>query len=214
MKSSRKRWVLWWGVGLPALVILIFLAREPLLRGIGSFLIVQDPLEPAVAIVSMGGKTPFREMEAARLYRAGWAPKIIVVRELRTAEWKALRELGVAAPEEWEMRRQVLLRLGVPDSAILIPKGEAQGTLEELRIVYQTLKPQNAPVILVSSKYHTRRVRLTWRYVTEGKTRAVVRPAPLDPFDAQRWWRDRRFILSVVREYMGLGNYLLGYPVS
>lgn len=201
-------------MGLLVGVVLISLAYAPILREIASFLTIEDSLKPAAAIVALGGQTPFREMEAARLYHAGWAPLLVVVRGLRREEQKALRELGVAVSEGWEVSREVLIRQGVPPSAILVPKEEAAGTLEELQAVVRVLRPRNAPVILVTSKFHTRRTRLTWHYVTEGLSRGIVRAASQDPFDPSRWWRERRFILSVVREYLGLINYYAGFPVA
>ena len=79
--------------------------------------------------------------------------------------------------------------------------------------MYSALRSKDAPVILVTSKYHTRRVRLTWNYVTNGRSRAIVRAAAQDPFDPARWWRERRFVLAVVREYLGLVNYYAGFTV-
>ena len=35
----------------------------------GAWLVVEDPLQPARAIVVLGGKVPFRAMEAAKLYK-------------------------------------------------------------------------------------------------------------------------------------------------
>ena len=76
------------------------------------------------------------------------------------------------------------------------------------------INAQNAlPVILVTSKYHTRRTRLTWNYVTDGRSQAIVRAASGDPFDPDSWWKTRSYALSVVREYLGLANYYAGFPV-
>jgi hypothetical protein len=86
--------------------------------------------------------------------------------------------------------------------------------LEEFQAIVRALKPENRPVILVTSKYHTRRARLTWNYVTNGRSRAIVRIASQDPFDPTRWWREPRFVLAVVREYLGLVNYYAGFPVG
>ena len=44
--------------------------------GIGRWLVVEDPLERANAIVVLGGHVPFRAMEAAAIYGAGWAPEV------------------------------------------------------------------------------------------------------------------------------------------
>jgi len=195
-------------------MLLVGFAHVPILREIASFLIIEDSLETAAAIVVLGGQTPFREMEAARLFAQGWAPKLIVIPGALWEEQQALSALGIRVPESWEISREVLIQQGVPASAILVPKDEAEGTLEELQAVYRALGSKDTPVILVTSKYHTRRVRLTWGYVTHGESAAIVRAAEGDPFDPARWWKERRFILSVVREYLGLINYYAGFPVG
>jgi len=209
----KRNEFIWWGGGLLAGAALLVFGYAPLLRGIAAFLVVEDSLEPASAIVVLGGQAPFREMEAARLYRAGWAHRVVMIRPSRLQEQQALQKLGVAVQEGWELSREVLIRLGVPPSAIFVPREEAEGTLEELQIATQTLQPNGTAVILVTSKYHGRRVRLTWHYVTGGRSRGIVRLTPQDPFDPERWWRERRSSLSVVREYLGLLNYYAGFPI-
>ena len=88
-----------------AVVVLFALGRVPLLRVIASFLIVEDSLELAAAIVALGGEPPFREMEAARLYRAGWAPRVVIVRGVRREELKAFQDMGIEVAERWEARK-------------------------------------------------------------------------------------------------------------
>jgi len=195
-------------------IVLAGAAHIPILREIASFLIVEDSLRPSAAIVPLGGQTPFREMEAAKLYRAGWAPAVVIVPGVPSKESEALQELGIKRAEEWELRRDILIQQGVPPTAIIVPQGKAGGTLEELQAVYAALRSKEAPVILVTSKYHTRRTGLTWHYVTAGRSQGIVRAARRDPFDPTRWWRERRFVLSVVREYLGLINYYAGFPVG
>jgi uncharacterized SAM-binding protein YcdF (DUF218 family) len=180
----------------------------------GSFLVVEDPLRPAAAIVVLSGQSPFREIEAARLFAERWAPKVILIPAALWEEQKALSELGVKIPEAWEISREVLLKKGVPSSAIVIPKGRAEGTLEELKLAFNAIGSSAEPVILVSSKYHTRRVRLTWSYVTHGEPPSIVRAAEGDPFDPDRWWKERRFALSVVREYLGILHVYAGFPIA
>ena len=209
--GSRKLWC----AGLLLVgVALVGVAHGPILREIASFLIIEDSLELAAAIVALGGEPPFREMEAARLYRAGWAPQVVIVRGVRREELKAFQDMGIEVAQRWELGREVLIQQGVPASAILVPQDEAEGTLEELQAVYRALGSKDAPVILVTSKYHTRRTLLTWHHVTEGRSRAIVRSASRDPFDPGRWWRERRFVASVVHEYLGLINYYAGFPVG
>ena len=195
-------------------LLLASFAGAPILRGIASFLIVEDSLERAAAIVALAGQTPFREMEAAKLYRAGLAPQVVIVRDPPSAETEALRELGIKKRQGWELSREVLIQQGVPASAIVVLTGKAGGTLEELQAVYSAMTSKDAPVILVTSKYHTRRTRLTWRYVSAGRSQPIVRAASGDPFDPNHWWHQRRFALSVVREYLGLVNYYARFAVA
>src|SRR5215510_13694032 len=112
-------------IGLSAVVLCAVLlgafAGPSILRGMASFLIVEDPLGRAAAIVSLGGQTPFREIEAAKIYRAGWAPQVIIVRDAPSAESEALRELGIKRPQGWELSRAVLIQHGVPARAIVTP---------------------------------------------------------------------------------------------
>src|SRR5262245_4874837 len=195
-------------------VLIASFADDRILRWIALFLIVEDPLKHAAAIIPLGGQTPFREMEAAKLYRAGWSPQVIIVGGAPSAEAEALRELGFKQPQLWELSREVLIRQGVPASAIVVLTIKAGGTLEELRAVYSAMTSKDAPVILVTSKFHTRRTRLTWQYVTAGKSQPIVRAATDDPFDPNHWWQRRSFALSVVREYLGLINYYARFAVA
>jgi uncharacterized SAM-binding protein YcdF (DUF218 family) len=195
-------------------IVLLLAAHAPLLRAAASFLIIEDPLTPATAILALGGGTPFREIEAANLYKARWAPRVIIGRDSGSVETKTLEQLGVRLQEGWEVSRDVLMRLGVPDEAIRIWQFQTGGTLEELKWLFEAIDEKNAPVILVTSKVHTRRARLTWQYITEGRSPAIVRAASGDPFEPNDWWKKRRFAESVLHEYLGLLNYYAGFPVK
>ena len=43
---------------------------------------------------------------------------------------------------------------------------------------------------------------------------ATVRYTPDDPFDPARWWRNTRDSMAVAREWFGILNAVLGFPVS
>jgi uncharacterized SAM-binding protein YcdF (DUF218 family) len=202
------------GVVLLLGMLLMGAAHVPILREVASFLIVEDSLEPAAAIVVLNGGMPSREIEAARLYSAGWAPLVIIVKGAHLAGSKQLEDLGIPIKEPWKVSREVLIQQGVPPSAILILKNEPRSTLEELRIVAVALGPKDEPVILVTSTLHTRRARLTWEYVTKGRSRAIVRAVGRDSFDPTRWWQQRESARSVAHEYLGLINYYAGFPIS
>lgn len=208
------RW-LRWGVGLLALGALVAFGWRPLLQGLGAFLVVEDRLEPSAAIVVLNGHLPFRAMEAAELYRSGWAPQVALIRGHLWPEDRALEKLGIYRPQEWDWNREVLIRLGVPPSAIRFIDGRPRTTDEEVQVIARAFgDDEERPVIIVTSKYHTRRVRMLWNRLTGGRPRAIMRATRYDRFEPRSWWRDRRFALAVIREYLGLLHTWVGMPIG
>ena len=97
--------------------VLVGLSLWALLR-VGSWLVVEDPLSRAAAIVVMGGHVPFRAMEAAALYEAKWAPEVWLTRAASGPEEAALARLGLNTEiGDTPVNRVVLKRLGVPPDA-------------------------------------------------------------------------------------------------
>jgi uncharacterized SAM-binding protein YcdF (DUF218 family) len=204
-----------------ALVILVVVALGVgvatwSLARLGYWLIVDDPLTRAGAMVVLAGDFPFRAMEAAALYREGWAVEVWLASTRVVARDAALERLGLPpVGGEEEANRAVLIRLGVPAAAIRLVPGIAQRTADEVRLVAEELGRQRQDrVILVTSKAHTRRVRALWRRLAGAESRAIVHFAREDPFDPGRWWGNTRDALLVSREVLGLLNAWAGLPLG
>src|SRR5258708_32332434 len=87
-------------------------------------------------------------------------------------------------------------------------------TGDEIKVAAATLARGKAgAVILVTTKAHTRRVRLFWRRLAPGQGRAIVHAASGDPFDPRHWWRTTSDALDVAREVLGLLNAWAGLPL-
>lgn len=195
------------------LALALVLGTWSLLRA-GRWLVVADPLEPARAIVVVSGHLPFRAMEAARIYRQGLAPEVWLTRPSSPQEEKALARLGIAVTREDSYNEQVLRRLGVPGSAIRTLSEPILNTEQEILLISRILEQAGGKtVILVTSKYHTRRVKAIWHALVRNGSRGIVRYAAEDPFDPDHWWRNTRDALAVVRESMGLLNAWAGFPL-
>ncbi len=183
--------------------------------GLGHWLVVADPLEPARAVVVLSGRVPFRALEAASIYRQGWAPEIWLTREVRTPEELALERLGVPVIRGEAYNRAVLEHLGVPPEAIRLLDRSIQNTADEVRLIAGELGRNGADrVILVTSKTHSRRVRATWSALVGDAPRAAVRYAGEEPYRSDSWWRNTRDALDVSREAFGLMNVWAGFPVK
>ncbi len=184
-------------------------------RSVGHWLIVDDTPRQARAIVVLGGGLPFRAMEAAAIYRLGLAGEVWLTQGRQVAEQLTLQRLGVEVVPEQEYSRRVLIRRGVPASAIRLLPGHNDGTADEIRTVAQQLAGVGGgPVIVVTSKFHTRRVRRLWALLAGGQSPLIVRYTPDDPYDADRWWQTTRDAMAVAREYGGMLNAWAGFPLS
>ncbi len=179
---------------------------------VGKWLVVEDPLDHAQAIAILSGRMPERALEAAKLYRAGYAPEVWLTHSTEPA--KSLKEMGVEYFGEEYYNQKILLQQGVPARAIKILEPPILNTADEIVSIKGALNA--APlhiVIIVTTKPHTRRTRTLWRILTHDESRAIVRAASTDPFDADHWWRSTRDALDVVREVLGLLNAWAGLPL-
>lgn len=214
-ESRRSARVLTWPrTALVATVVIALVAAALVwgVSGLGAWLVVEDSLAPARAVVVLGGEVPFRAMEVASIYGQRWASEVWLTRPPQDAGDIALRELGIQVPNEEVYNRAVLERLGVPAAAIRVLSRPAQNTAQEVQVIAEELqRVGGGQVILVTSKPHSRRVRATWRALIGGH--AIVRYATADPYDGHRWWRHTRDALAVSREVFGLLNVWAGFPV-
>jgi uncharacterized SAM-binding protein YcdF (DUF218 family) len=181
-------------------------------RGAGRWLVREDALGPAEAIVVLSGSMPARTEEAGRLFRLGYAHEVWVSRPVSPRD--ELEAMGIHYFGEEDFNRAVLIHEGVPEADITIFPQPIVNTEQELEeITGQMRREQIARVIIVTSPQHTRRVRALWRKLAGSDLQLIVRGAPEDPFDAGHWWRNTHDTFSVVREILGLLNAWMGLPV-
>jgi len=177
----------------------------------GVWLVVQDPLAPAQAIVVLSGRMPDRAVEAARLYHQNVAPQVWVSQPASVAPQMA--EMNIPFVGEDFYNQRVLLALGVPTDAIRILPEPSANTAQEVDQIARLAHSTGArAVMIVTSEPHTRRVRYIWRRLVGDSLQLIVRHPLDDPFDAPRWWRDTGDALDVVREWLGLANAWAGFP--
>ena len=182
-----------------------------LLRGLGSWLVVQDPLDHADAIVVLGGTMYERQMEAVDLYKEGWAPRIYVVREL--ADWgeAELIARGVAYTRVVDLQIDTMKKLGVPGDRIIVLDA-AGSTAEEALLVLRLVNEQRfKTVIVVTSKQHTRRARMVMnRRLSGSGVTVIVRPSRYDRANVDRWWTERATLRFTLFETQRLFGYWIG----
>ena len=203
----KRQWLIPAGIFLGLLVVgtVVFL-------NLARWFVVEDPLGHADAIVVLSGHMPERALEAARLFQAGYAEQIWISQP--DSPQQALKQMKIVYLGEDFYNEKVLLAQKIPLDDVHILEHPVANTEEEVREIakeMQRAKVHN--VILVTSKPHTRRVRIVWRKLAGGDLHAIVRSANDDPFDEAHWWRHTQDALDLVREILGVLNAWAGFPV-
>jgi uncharacterized SAM-binding protein YcdF (DUF218 family) len=181
------------------------------LRGLGSFLVVQDPLQKADAIFVLGGTRFERPLEAVELYKAGWASQVALVRQVSDYGEVHLMKQGIPYPREVDAQVEVMTRLGVPLSAITI-FNEANSTAEEAETLRAAAVANRwSRVIIVTSKQHTRRARLVMkRRTSDVGLEIVTRYSRFDEANTEQWWSNRSTLRFTLFETQRLFGYWIG----
>jgi uncharacterized SAM-binding protein YcdF (DUF218 family) len=183
-----------------------------LFLNLGRWLVVDDPLHKADAIAVLSGNMPSRALEAARVYRQGYASQVWLTHS--TEPGAALAELSIPFAGEEFYDKQILMHQGVPETAIQVLDPPIVNTADEMKIIGDALRMRNLhSVILVTSPVHTRRVRTLWNHISAENGTALVHAVSDDAFDPAHWWRTTHDALDVVREILGLANAWAGLPL-
>ena len=186
-------------------VFFFFLTYSFWFTQMARFLSVSDPLEKADAILVLGGGVGDRVFEAARLYKEGFAPYVVM------CGGPLLGQHNLA-----DLMKKEAQSLGAPPQAILLVR-EGSSTLDNAIFSLPLLKKRGfRKIIIVTSPYHTRRAKMVFQKVYRGQdTEIIIRGVGSNPFsayDENNWWQHHEGIDVFVREWMSLGFYLFrGY---
>lgn len=192
-------------VGLLSLLVL-------LLGGIGLYfagrwLVLDEAPAPADLIVLLGGDLS-RPLHGADLYHRGYAKRIAVSRPAPHPQTENLRPLGLRLPRQDEEYREILRRKGVPASAIDVFGDANLSTVQEAETLREFLGGRPARLLIVTSPYHTRRVKVVFtRLLPRADIRVLASPYEEFP---QRWWTHQGAAVGVVLETAKLLYYYLG----
>lgn len=162
---------------------------------------LNDACRPSDAIVAIsGGDTSARTEEAIKLYKNGWAPKLIFS---GAAQDKS-------GPSNAEAMKQIALQEGVPENSILLEESSIN-TEENARNTQSLIKDNRlGRVILVTSAYHQRRASLEFRKRAGNEVVIFNHPVAHD-----KQWRDNWYA-TPAGWWLALGELVkvIGFYVS
>ena len=191
-------------------LVLLFATASVAAAGLfyaADWLRVADKPQKADAILVLGGSFT-RPFQAADLYRQGLARKIYLSVPAREEQHRLLDEAGVAYPRDEEIMRQVLLKKGVPASAIEYFGKDSVSTAEEARAAGALFARRASRLLVVSSPYHLRRARMIFADALPGADIRMIATG-YDPFPTA-WWKDQSAARSVLLELAKITFYQLG----
>jgi uncharacterized SAM-binding protein YcdF (DUF218 family) len=179
---------------LAVLVGLAYVGREPLLQAVGSFLVVNDDLRAADAVITIGGNGPERVARAIELLGDGYGRYLIV----------SGGPYGGGRNSALIMQRQALAA-GLSAERILVDD-RAQSTADNAVGSAALMKDRRLrSAILLTSPYHTRRAAVVFSRVF-GRQGLAVRVLAVDDrhFRVERWWTREFERRLVIGEYVKL----------
>lgn len=170
------------------------------LSGCGAQPSEKQGCQPADAIVAVsGGDTAARTEEAIRLYKNGWAPKLIF-------SGAALDKTG---PSNAEVMRGQALGSGVPAEDIIIEE-YSETTRENAEKTEDILHANNvSSVILVTSGYHQRRAGLEFSKRT-GTIELRNHPVARDKQWSAWWWLTPGGWFLAISEFIKIIAFYIG----
>jgi uncharacterized SAM-binding protein YcdF (DUF218 family) len=201
--KSRRFWILLLVAGL---LTGLYLTRAAVLPAVASWLDVGQPPQRADAIMLLTGDVETRPFAAAVLWKAGWAPRVLVT-------MVASRPEKEFVPPEHELNLRVLRACGVPAEDIVLLQGQAVSTRDEAQALAEHLAAAPGQrLLVVTNGYHTRRARWILNRLLGSRAARItlisVRP---DEFPPETWWQDEKGFSVILGEYLKLGFYGLRY---
>jgi uncharacterized SAM-binding protein YcdF (DUF218 family) len=178
----------------------------------GNLLAREDPLRKADAIVVLAGTRMTRPLEGADLYLEGYAPRVVMTREPQDPGDAVVAKRGFRVEADADRAREVMVRMGVPRDAILVPDRIHDSTAAEAVTVRElAARHRWRTVIVVTSRFHlTRAGFAVRRELTDSNVEVVMRASRYDPLRPRQWWARRGETRWVVAEFPKLIAYLLG----
>jgi uncharacterized SAM-binding protein YcdF (DUF218 family) len=202
IQGKRKR--RYWARALLATVVLgafLYGFRVPILRGVATYLIVDEPSAVADYVLVLPG-VDRRYDRAAQILQAGSAASILLV-ERRP---KRLERMGLLPSFESVSQHELVSR-GVPASSITVIPGQTRTDWERARRLRAWLDSQPATrIVVLSERFGGRKLRYVLDKTLGADYAGRVRllGLPERSYDENDWWRHREGVVKIFDAYLNL----------
>lgn len=193
------------------LVFIIFLSIF-ILQNLGQWLVIKDEPNKSDIIIVLTGSVHDRILQAVDLYHENYSNKIVLVNTYNM-NYITNVEKGLEIPPGYaQLSKRFAINSGVPEKNIQILDGNARSTQDEALILREYIRHNKTieSIILVTSKYHSRRATTIFKRVLnylDYKITVYSSPSEYDSFNDTQWWLSRKNIASVFTEYLKLAKF-------
>ena len=178
---------------------------------LGQWLVVNDEVKESDIIVVLMGSVYDRILEAVDLYNEGYSDKIVLINSYIAAK-DIIVNRGIKVYGDTLLSKMAAIDLGIPEEDVLILEGNSRSTQDEALTIREYIRNNREieSIILVTSKYHSRRAKQIFKKALSVLDREIdiySSPSKYDPSNVNQWWKDREDIKWVVLEYLKLTNF-------
>ena len=184
-----------------------WLERTFLLQRVADVWIVSDELAPADAVAVFGGGIEDRPFAAAEYYHRGLVRRVL----LSNVHVGPAEHLG-AMPAQAPATREILSKLGVPESAIEVFGVDLSNTHDEVLSLRAWAQHTGVRSIIVPTEiFPARRVR--WMLHRVFGNDATIRVVALEPqlYHRDDWWQHEEGFVSFQNEFLKYLYYRIRY---
>ncbi|MBP8273548.1 MAG: YdcF family protein [Acidobacteria bacterium] len=204
MSPVRTRTRLW--------LALTLLAVAALISSMGRIAAHESPLQKADAIYVLGGSWAERWLEAADLYREGYAPAIVISRGTVGPGEDQLEKRGIHVPGPAELGRTAMVEsLKIPSAAVEILSASVDNTAQEAEAIQALVQARHwRRLIVITDRPSTRRAEFAMRRILGPDVEIIMRASRHDPFTPGIWWSSRQNFRAMFYEAPKLLAYWIG----
>ena len=187
----------------------MWIYRKDILFSFGNCLIDEDHLEQVDYGFVLGGQAFDRSKEAARLFEEGYISQIVCVGGNVSGTFKVL---NLNYTESEVARLHLCKNLKIPKTKVKILP-ESTSTKEESELILKyCIKNNISSIIVITSKFHTKRVANVFRDKFKSKgIKAIIHGVNSSDYEEEKWWKREEGMLVVNNEYMKILYYFLVY---
>lgn len=207
VNTSKRKWkTIVFGGFYFLLIFSIWFFRYSILRGIGNFLINEDELKKSEVMFVLGGRAYERGNEAVKIFKQGYAHKIVCTSGNFPSDYLAL-DLPYLESDATKVN---ITRQGI-DDGLVTAIHEGTSTFEEAEIILKYCeKNQISSCIILSSKFHTGRAKKVFeKKLKAAKIDFIIRGAPAADYDENKWWESEYGLINVNNEYIKMVYYFI-----